>query len=210
MVLLSPHALVGDKEAGLCHQLEELYQLISNRGQRGQASQTTWPASLGFLWPTHSGAATLTENDRADPSFPEGVPLLTSLEHVYTEREQDSVWMFSFYNSAKRVLSLGYQHTAQVLMLRIIWRKSAQWTALLSTRGTFGFSGSNVAPDFLKCQMSSEAISPNLKPNTKKPWVCYCGILNKRNLALKTKWGICLVEFMLEECPAWAVCYLVF
>lgn len=120
--------------------------------------------------------------------------------------------MFSFCNSAKGVLSLGYQHTAQVLILRTIWRKSAHWTALLSTHWTFGSSGSNVAPDFLKCQMSSETISLNLKPNTKKPCVCYCGILNKRNLAFKTKWGSCLAEFTRDpwqsvqhgQCAAWS------
>lgn len=32
-----PHALVGDKDASLCLQVEELHQLIRNRGQRGQA-----------------------------------------------------------------------------------------------------------------------------------------------------------------------------
>lgn len=59
---------------------EELYQLIRNRGQCGQASQATWLASLDFLGSAHSGAAALTENEGADPPFPEGVLFLISLE----------------------------------------------------------------------------------------------------------------------------------
>lgn len=48
--------------------------------------------------------------------------LLISLKQCL-QREQDSVWQcFPFaFSSAKKVLSLGYQHTVQMLILREIW-----------------------------------------------------------------------------------------
>lgn len=73
-------------------------------------------------------------------------------------------------------------------------------TALLSTHGTFGSSGSNMVPDLFKMSDIFRNDFSQFKTKHENHGYATIVLLNKRNLTLETKCGSCCIEFVKDHC----------